>query len=206
MGESKKRHATITQVGADETKENGVNRQESLRILGLDDDATIDDVRTAYKETAQILHPDRFATNKKLQARATEQFKNLQEAYEYLTSDHGVSGGSKSGRTRETSKGFEAQQLEARLAGIAAARTQLVAQRDTLYDSRRNAMMMLVGGGLLALVLRRIPWIAGLAGAVFVWGIVDVLSTGKNINVIDHHLKELTAQRKKIEKQLEELG
>ncbi|MFR4803243.1 MAG: J domain-containing protein [Eggerthellaceae bacterium] len=66
-----------------------MNRTEALRILGLDDDATPEDVKTAYKETVQILHPDRFASNKKLQDRATEQFKNLQEAYDYLTSGKG---------------------------------------------------------------------------------------------------------------------
>ena len=63
-----------------------MNRLEALRTLGLDEDATDEDIKTAYRETAQILHPDRFATNKKLQERATEQFKNLQEAYDYLTS------------------------------------------------------------------------------------------------------------------------
>ena len=40
-----------------------MNRTEALRILGLDDDATPEDVKTAYKETVQILHPDRFASN-----------------------------------------------------------------------------------------------------------------------------------------------
>lgn len=60
-----------------------MNRIEALNILGLDDDATAQDIRTAYKECAQILHPDRFAGNKKLQERATEQFKRLQDAYEF---------------------------------------------------------------------------------------------------------------------------
>ena len=46
-----------------------MNRTEALRILGLDEDATPEDIKTAYKETAQILHPDRFASNKKLQER-----------------------------------------------------------------------------------------------------------------------------------------
>ena len=41
-----------------------MNRTEALRILGLDDDATPEDVKTAYKETVQILHPDRFASTK----------------------------------------------------------------------------------------------------------------------------------------------
>ena len=185
-----------------------MNRQEALRILGLDEDATTEDVKAAYKETAQILHPDRFATNKKLQARATEQFKNLQEAYECLMSGSGAKGGSKgagASSQQASSRTRDAQQLEARLAGIAAARTQLVAQRDALYDSRRNATMMVVGGLLVALLLRRIPIIAALAATAFIWGIVDLMSTGRNINTIERHLKELAAQRKKIERELEDL-
>ena len=68
-----------------------MNRNEALRLLGLSEDATSEEVKAAYRETAQILHPDRFASNKKLQERATEQFKNLQEAYEVLTSGKGSS-------------------------------------------------------------------------------------------------------------------
>ena len=95
-----------------------MNRTEALRILGLDEDATLADIKTAYKETAQILHPDRFATNKKLQDRATEQFKNLQEAYEYLTSGKGSR--TKAGRAASATRAYgPGGQAEARLAGIA---------------------------------------------------------------------------------------
>ena len=66
-----------------------MNRNEALNILGLEDDASADDIKVAYRETVQILHPDKFAGNEKLQSRATEQFKRLQEAYELLTSSHG---------------------------------------------------------------------------------------------------------------------
>ena len=55
-----------------------MNRTEALHILGLEDDATADDIKIAYRETVQILHPDKFAGNEKLQNRATEQFKRLQ--------------------------------------------------------------------------------------------------------------------------------
>ena len=34
-----------------------MNRLEALRTLGLDEDATDEDIKTAYRETAQILHP-----------------------------------------------------------------------------------------------------------------------------------------------------
>ena len=63
-----------------------MNRTEALHILGLEDDATADDIKIAYRETVQILHPDKFAGNEKLQSRATEQFKRLQEAYDLLSS------------------------------------------------------------------------------------------------------------------------
>ena len=142
-----------------------MNRKEALRILGLDDDATGDDIKAAYKETAQILHPDRFAGNKKLQDRATEQFKNLQEAYEFLTSGKGARGTSaRSGRAGASSDGggssaraayTEEAELEARLAGIAAAKTQLVAQRDVVYDERRNGAVMAGIGAAVVMVRRR---------------------------------------------------
>ena len=66
-----------------------MNRNEALHILGLNDDASADDIKIAYRETVQILHPDKFAGNEKLQTRATEQFKRLQEAYELLCSSTG---------------------------------------------------------------------------------------------------------------------
>ena len=40
-----------------------MNRTEALHILGLDDGATADDIKIAYRETVQILHPDKFAGN-----------------------------------------------------------------------------------------------------------------------------------------------
>ena len=76
------RDVVVYGFGTIDDTRGAMNRTEALRILGLDNDATADDIKAAYKETAQILHPDRFAGNKKLQDRATEQFKNLQEAYE----------------------------------------------------------------------------------------------------------------------------
>ena len=121
-----------------------MNRTEALHILGLEDDATADDIKIAYRETVQILHPDKFAGNEKLQSRATEQFKRLQEAYDLLSS--GASGGrggrgarsgsssgasSSSGAARawtEVEDGVEVEylteaEIKARLAGIAAAAT-----------------------------------------------------------------------------------
>ena len=189
-----------------------MNRLEALRILGLDEDATADDIKTAYKETAQILHPDRFQGNKKLQDRATEQFKTLQEAYNYLTKGQGArerssSAGSAAGRTAGSgASSYSADKTEARLAGIAAARAQLVAQRDTLLDERRNAVVMAVVGGLIALVASRrtvgiIAAVFGVASAAAVWGVVQAVSTHRTITTLEEHIEELNEEEKRLKNQ-----
>ena len=179
-----------------------MNREEALHTLGLGPDATPEDIKTAYKETAQILHPDRFAGNKKLADRATEQFKNLQEAYEYLSSGAGSrQAGGSGGRARATYS--REDQLNARLAGIDAARMQLVAQRDSFLDQRRTGIMLAVGGLLAAFLLRRIRPLAAIAGAALVWGVVDLIASGRNLDAVNKQLDLLKKERNAI---LDQLG
>lgn len=192
-----------------------MNRIEALRILGLDEDATPEDIKVAYKETAQILHPDRFQGNKKLQDRATEQFKNLQEAYNYLTKGQGSKGsGTRGGGTASRTSGsssssgtayYSTDRTEARLAGIAAARAQLVAQRDTLLDERRNAIAMAVIGGIVALVSSRrtvgiLAAVFGIASAAAVWGVVQAVSTNRTITTLEEHIEELNEEEARLKK------
>lgn len=176
-----------------------VNRIEALNILGLDDDATDREIKTAYKECVQILHPDRFAANKKLQDRATEQFKRLQDAYEFLQSGRGAKKSAASAAQPRASS-----RAEARLAGLAAARTQLVTQRDVLYDERRNAAIMIAAGAAGAILGRRIVWIAGIAGTLVIWGIVSLVSACQNISAINEHLEDIEAQKRRLEQDWEE--
>lgn len=177
-----------------------MNRIEALNILGLDDDATAQDIKTAYKECVQILHPDRFAGNKKLQERATEQFKRLQDAYDFLRSGRGA----KASRSAESARPRSVSYVEAQLAGLAAARTQLVAQRDAACDERRNAAIMIAAGAIGAVVGRRIIWIAGIAGTLVIWGIVSMISACQNISTINDHLKEIDMQKRQLEEDWEE--
>ena len=185
-----------------------MNRLEALRTLGLDEDATPEDIKTAYKETVQILHPDRFASNKKLQDRATEQFKNLQEAYDFLNSAKGSkSAGRQSGSG--SSAYSTASSADARLAGIAAARTQLVKQRDVVMDERRNGLTMAVIGGIIALLCARRPFglfgvIAAIASTAAVWGVVQVVSSHESITTLNQHISELNEEERKIAQEDEE--
>lgn len=178
-----------------------MNRSEALRILGLDEDATADDIKTAYRETVQILHPDKFAGNKKLQDRATEQFKNLQAAYDFLNSAKGSQGASTQGPSKTTGRGYTS--VDAQIAGIQAARIQLVKQRDALLDERKIALTMAVGGGAVApLTVRRTYGIWGvlfaIASAAVVYGLVQVVSCQKSISTLDEHIKRLREEERKL--------
>lgn len=210
-----------------------MNRTEALHILGLEDDATADDIKIAYRETVQILHPDKFAGNEKLQNRATEQFKRLQEAYDLLTSGSGGGRSARAGRSSrsgassgpatssgaarawtEVEDGVEVEylteaEIKARLAGIAAARAQLVAQRDTVSDERRNGLAMAAIGAVATLLTIRRPFgilgmIAAVAGTATVWGIIQFLGAQRNLNTLSEHLAKLTEERKEYEALLEE--
>lgn len=55
-------------------------------ILELDRDATIDEVKQAYKDLVNIWHPDRFLKNPRLKQRAEERLKEINEAYETVKS------------------------------------------------------------------------------------------------------------------------
>lgn len=210
-----------------------MNRTEALHILGLEDDATADDIKIAYRETVQILHPDKFAGNEKLQNRATEQFKRLQGAYDLLTSGSGGGRSARAGRSSrsgassgpatssgaarawtEVEDGVEVEylteaEIKARLAGIAAARAQLVAQRDTVSDERRNGLAMAAIGAVATLLTIRRPFgilgmIAAVAGTATVWGIIQFLGAQRNLNTLNEHLAKLTEERKEYEALLEE--
>ena len=204
-----------------------MNRNEALNILGLEDDASADDIKVAYRETVQILHPDKFAGNEKLQSRATEQFKRLQEAYELLTSSSGSrrgrgssassSASHPSGAARswtETEGDVEVEylteaEIKARLAGIAAARAQLVAQRDTVTDERRNGLAMAGIGAVAAFFTIRRPFgifgfIAAMAVPAAIWGVVQAISAQRNLNTLNEHLAKLTEERREYEALLDE--
>jgi len=214
---------------------------EALRLLGLEEDATEADVKLAYKEMAQILHPDKFAGNKKLSERANEQFKMVNEAREVLLGKKasarvgkkqgggkasgagsaggagGVSGSGGSGGVGGPGPGSrsssdygtpdKATTLKARLAGLAAARTQLVAQLDLETDRRRVGTYLLIGGiiGMILGEVFKMRMIEPLGGTALIWGVIQIFSSQSNIKTIQQHIAGLEKERKKCEKELGKL-
>ena len=58
--------------------------QQCFKVLDLDADASPEDARQAYKDLVNIWHPDRFASNPRLQKKSEDKLKEINIAYETL--------------------------------------------------------------------------------------------------------------------------
>ena len=58
--------------------------KRSYRILGLPPGAPKEEVKRAYLDLVQVWHPDRFAHNPRLQQKAEDNTKRINDAYEAL--------------------------------------------------------------------------------------------------------------------------
>ncbi|HKE89780.1 MAG TPA: J domain-containing protein [Gemmatimonadales bacterium] len=57
---------------------------QAYRLLGLAPGATADEVKTAYRDLAQVWHPDRFPDNNRLREKAEQNLQRINEAYALL--------------------------------------------------------------------------------------------------------------------------
>ena len=56
------------------------------KILELDPGASLEQIKQAYRDLAKVWHPDRFAHDQRLQEKAQEKMKEINEAYDQLQS------------------------------------------------------------------------------------------------------------------------
>jgi preprotein translocase subunit Sec63 len=59
-----------------------------IEILGLKPGASEEEITQAYRDLANVWHPDRFVGNPRLQKKAEEKIKEINVAYEYIKSFH----------------------------------------------------------------------------------------------------------------------
>jgi hypothetical protein len=57
-----------------------------FEILELDPNASIEEAKLAYKDIVNVWHPDRFSHNSRLKEKAEKKLKELNIAYETITS------------------------------------------------------------------------------------------------------------------------
>jgi curved DNA-binding protein CbpA len=60
--------------------------EQCLEILGVTRNTTPEEIKLAYRDLVKVWHPDRFAHDQRLQQKAAEKLKEINEAYEQLQS------------------------------------------------------------------------------------------------------------------------
>jgi len=60
-----------------------------IEMLGLKPGASQEEVTQAYRDLANVWHPDRFVGNPRLQKKAEEKTKEINAAYQYIKSFYG---------------------------------------------------------------------------------------------------------------------
>ena len=67
------------------------SNDSNYRILGIDSDASDDEVRKAYRKMAVKYHPDKVATlGEDVQKAAEEKFKAVSQAYDAICRERGI--------------------------------------------------------------------------------------------------------------------
>lgn len=201
-----------------------MTREQALSVLGLKPGASADEVRIAYRELAQMLHPDKFAGNKKLRARAEQQMRTLNEAHDALLKHASRAsrtaarppGRSAAGAATTASRSPRDIAFEARAREHAAetARLMVSAQARTLRERRGGMVTMSVIAALVMVVTVRMGGIIGtlafsVSSMLVVWGLVDIFTLSNQANILKRRATDLQRQRDaaaKIAQEAEQLG
>lgn len=192
-----------------------MTRDEALSVLGLEPGSSRAEILAAYRELAQMLHPDKFGENKRLRARAEQQMKRINEARDVLLKAAGTGSRERSAPRRGGSvpadSSPEAILFEARARARAAetARLAVVAQLRTMRERRRSMLVMAGVAAITTFLFLRVrgglgAMIASIASMVAVWGVVDAVMLSSQVEALKTRARELLQTRDAARKIAEE--
>lgn len=192
-----------------------MTRDEALSVLGLEPGSSRAEILAAYRELAQMLHPDKFGENKRLRARAEQQMKRINEARDVLLKAAGASsrGGSASRREGRASADSSPEAIlfeaTARARAAETARLAVVAQLRTMRERRRSMLVMAGVAAIVAFLFLRVrgglgAMIASIASMAAVWGVVDAVMLSSQVEALKTRARELLQTRDAARKIAEE--
>lgn len=192
-----------------------MTRDEALSVLGLEPGSSRAEILAAYRELAQMLHPDKFGENKRLRARAEQQMKRINEARDVLLKAAGASsrGGSASRREGRASADSSPEAIlfeaTARARAAETARLAVVAQLRTMRERRRSMLVMAGVAAITTFLFLRVrgglgAMIASIASMVAVWGVVDAVMLSSQVEALKTRARELLQTRDAARKIAEE--
>ena len=185
-----------------------MTRDEALSVLGLDGAAGREEIMAAYRELAQMLHPDKYGDNKRLRARAEQQMRAINEARDVLLK------GARSSRRRTAaadpaSPSAIAFEATARANAAETARLAVVADLRTMRERRRSMLVMAGVAAVVALFFSRMrggfgAMIFSVGSMVAVWGVIDAVLLSSQIDALQKRSRELLQARDTARKIAEE--
>ena len=187
-----------------------MTRDEALRVLGLEPGATREEIATAYRELAQMLHPDKYGTNKRLRERAERQMSSINEARSVLLKGAKTTSRS-AGRAPASAASPSSIVFEATARANAAetARLSVVAELRTMRERRRTMVTMALVAAIVALLSSRARGSIGafafsIASMLTLWGIVDAVLLSSQVDALQKRSRELLQTRDAAKKIAEE--
>ena len=191
-----------------------MTREEALGVLGLGADAGRDEISAAYRELAQMLHPDKYGDNKRLRARAEQQMRAINEARDVLLKGTRTSRRPSSATASAASPAAIAYEATARANAAETARLSVVADARTLRERRRSMLTMSAIAAVVAFLFSRLrggfgATIFSIGSMVAVWGVVDAALLSSQIDALQKRSRELLQARdaaRKIAEEASKLG
>ncbi len=184
-----------------------MTQEEAAAVLGLETGASNAEVKAAFRELAQMLHPDKYGDNKRLRARAEQQMRSVNEARDVLLGKAGASARTSARATAHAAStaaacdpasiAFEAY---ARARAAETARLAVAAQLRTFVERRHGMATLLAISLVAALICSRLRGTVGALGfsissMLVVWSAVDTVTLGSQIKVLRRRSLELTRTR-----------
>lgn len=180
-----------------------MTREEALTALGLESGATQEEIVAAYRELAQMLHPDKYGKSKHLRERAGQQMRIINEARDTLTRGCARSRSTLSSSTSSAQDIYFEATARARAAETA--RLAVVTSARTMNERRQGRITMLAISLVVALISSRLRGTVGalvfsISSMLVVWGGVDVVMLGNQIGVLKRRSLELLRTRDRAQK------
>jgi DnaJ-class molecular chaperone len=132
-----------------------MNLRKAFEMLDLDRNASIEEAKQAYKDLANIWHPDRFSNNPRLKQKAEEKLKRINAAYETVLSSLSYQRAERKGAGEHRRAGPERRAAQGEMGGrdkteaMAESATRIVLSAWSYLSEtlRRFADQLAEGGG-----------------------------------------------------------
>ncbi len=132
------------------------DRCAALAFFGLTRAATQAEIKDAYRTLAKVWHPDRFPGDEGLRVKAEEKLKEINSAYQLLTTTE--AGYASSEASRSASRPEESQQATAAAPGRATYQRPKTSQYDAPFATKRHPSQKRLAAIAVAILIAIGTW------------------------------------------------